>query len=258
MSISSSARAQTHAYIVRVRGEAISSPFVLSLLSEMLCSSEGSRPCGTCEHCNKVSRGIHPDVTVISKPEGKREIQVDQIREAVFGARFMPNEAERRVIVINHADEMNTNAQNALLKLLEEPPRHIVLLLITASPGALLETVRSRCRVVDGGGKATDVPEDIKSLAAQYVDLALAGGERLVEFSFELERTEKHDFALFLTEARKLAAAQLRSAQINGAKMSFARRTHEIIGVTFKAEEYLNRNVSTMHISSLLCAFSLA
>ena len=246
----------THAYIVRARGEAVSSPFVLALVSEMLCSAQGQRPCGVCAHCNKIARGVHPDVTVISRLEGKKDIQVDQIREAVFSASLLPNEAERRVILINRADEMNANAQNALLKLLEEPPRHIVMLLITEAPGELLPTVRSRCRVVEGGGENADIPEDIKALAMRYVTLALAGGEPLVEFSFELESVEKRDFALFLTEARGLTASQLRSALEDGTKKGLANKAREIIDALEKAGEFLNRNVSTMHISALLCAFA--
>ena len=207
-----------------------------------------------CVHCDKIKHGIHPDITVISRLEGKKEIQVDQIREVVFSARFLPNEAERRVIVINHADEMNTNAQNALLKLLEEPPAHIVLLLITDSPGELLPTVSSRCRVTYAGGEAADVPEDIKALATRYVELALTGGEPLVEFSFELDGVERRDFALFLTAVRYVAVSQLRDARISGEKKSLASKARAIIDATVKAEEFLTRNVSTMHISALLCA----
>ena len=246
----------THAHIIRADGEALPSPFVIDLLSSMLCSALENRPCGVCVHCDKIRRGIHPDVTVISRLDGKKEIQVDQIREVVFGASFAPNEAERRVIVINHADEMNANAQNALLKLLEEPPRHIALLLITDSPGGLLPTVRSRCRVLDAGGESEVVPEDIKALAARYVELAFCGGEALLELSFELEQVEKSDFALLLTEIRALAAAKQRHALINNADMAELKRMREIIDITTKADAYLIRNISLLHIASMMCVFS--
>ena len=251
----------SHAYIVRAGVEALPSsaalaPEVMALISEMLCNATEKRPCGVCAHCDKVARGTHPDITIISRLEGKKDIQVDQIREAVFGARLLPNEAERRVIIISPADEMNANAQNALLKLLEEPPKHIALLLITKAPGALLATVRSRCRVFEACGEAVAVPEDIKALAARYVELAIIGGQALVELSFKLESIEKRDFATFLSEARGIASSRLRQAQINGAEMDAQKRAREIITVTIKAEEFLNRNVSTMHISALLCAFS--
>ncbi len=244
----------SHAYIVHTGAETVTSRFVAELLSKMLCSSQSGRPCGTCVHCDKIARGIHPDVTVIARLEGKKEIQVEQIREAVFGARLLPNEAERRVIVIDRADEMNANAQNALLKLLEEPPSHIALLLLTEKPGALLPTVRSRCRIEDAGGEPVEVPEDIKALAGRYFELALRGGEALVEFSFELEKTDKRDFALLLSEVRRIAAGRLRLALENGGGGEISKKAHGIIEASKKAEEYLRRNVSVMHISAMLCA----
>lgn len=256
MKMSNSNRSLYHAYIVRAEGEAAALPRVRALLSEMLCSSAGGRPCGECTHCIKVSRGIHPDITVITKLDGKKEIQVDQIREAVFSARLMPNEAERRVIVINGAHEMNINAQNSLLKLLEEPPKHIAILLLTNEPGSLLPTVRSRCRVLEAGGVPDSIPEEMKALAARYIELALAGGEGLLELSFELSALEKNSFKPFIEEALGLTSRRLRVELETGGDQRAAKRLREIIDAVKKAGEYLDRNVSTLHISALLCVFS--
>lgn len=251
--MSLSNKSLTHAYILRTGS--VLSPAVQSLISEMLCSGEINRPCGECINCVKVARGIHPDVTIIAKPNDKKEIQVDQIREAVFGAHLLPNEAERRVIIVSNAEDMNINSQNALLKILEEPPAHIAILLITGEPGSLLPTVRSRCRIVEAGGGQHDVSDDIKNLADQYVELAFQGGEQLVEFSYELDKTDKQDFSLFLSEVRAFASRRMRQALEKSADIGVSKKAREIIDITKKAEEYLNRNVSIMHISSLLCAF---
>lgn len=242
--------ALSHAYILRLEGEADGSAPVRELVSEMLCDSEGARPCGVCRHCDKVRRGIHPDVFTITRLDNKKEILVEQVREAVNGALLLPNEAARRVILINGADTMNINAQNALLKLLEEPPRHIALVLVTASPGALLPTVRSRCRLIDLGGDSESAPEQIRELAARYFELALQGGAPLAELSFELEKTERPDFAPLLHEVREVASAYMRRALELGKTAADAMR---IIELTRSADEYLRRNVSTIHISALLC-----
>ena len=78
-----------------------------------------------------------------SKGNLKRDITVDQIREISADAYILPNEADRKVYIINEAEKMNLSAQNASLKLLEEPPNGAVLLLCTDNPSALLPTVRS-------------------------------------------------------------------------------------------------------------------
>lgn len=248
--MSLSDRTLPHACIVRLEGGDASSPSVIVLLSRLLCDSD--TPCGSCSHCDKASRGIHPDVTVIKKPSDKKEISVEQVREAVFSARLLPNEAERRVIVIDGAENMNTNAQNALLKLLEEPPAHIALLLITPEPGALLATVRSRCRVIEAGGETETVPEGISKLASRYIECALSGGLALAELSFELEKTDKNDFSLFLAEVRRISMKLLRS-ELEACVRKNTARLREVIEVSKKVELFISRNVSVLHVSALLC-----
>lgn len=104
-----------------------------------VCYSEGEKPCGTCEACRKSE---HPDVTVYGE-EGS--ISVDTVRALRQEAYVMPNEAPRRVMILVGAQNMLPPAQNALLKILEEPPRHVVFILICENRTQLLETIRSRC-----------------------------------------------------------------------------------------------------------------
>ncbi|MDR0838191.1 MAG: hypothetical protein LBN99_00950 [Oscillospiraceae bacterium] len=237
----------SHAYIVR--GGDAASPFTRELIAKMLGET----------HRDKVFRGIHPDVTVvtfeINKNTGKlrTEIIVDQIRDAVFASSVAPNEAEFSVIVVENAHAMNINAQNALLKTLEEPPRHVKLILVTSEPGALLPTVRSRCVLVDSGETGDAVPERIRELAERYLDALARGDTALCEFSFELDDTDKADFALFLPEARRLAAALLRKYAETGASPVPPRTLSRIAELTREAETYLEQNVNVTHIAALVC-----
>lgn len=100
--------------------------------------------CGVCPACQRIARGIHPDVLLI-EPLDSGVIKVDQIRDAVDRAAYRPFEGKRRVVIVDDADALMPQAQNALLKTLEEPPSASVFLLVTARPDALLATVRSRC-----------------------------------------------------------------------------------------------------------------
>jgi len=121
-------------------------------------------PCGACGPCRKIARGVHPDVLVLAEervmakagawePKGGRspskDIVVDQVRDLVDRRLAMKRfEGRHRFVIVDPADAMNAQAQNALLKTLEEPPADTTLVLVAASPDALLPTIRSRCQRV--------------------------------------------------------------------------------------------------------------
>jgi DNA polymerase-3 subunit delta' len=100
--------------------------------------------CGQCPACNRIARGVHPDVLTIL-PGDNGSIKIEQVREALERTIYRPFEGRRRVTIIDDADAMAPAAQNALLKTLEEPPPSSMFILVTCRPDALLATVRSRC-----------------------------------------------------------------------------------------------------------------
>jgi DNA polymerase-3 subunit delta' len=101
--------------------------------------------CGACPSCRRISRGVHADVLVI-EPGETGSIKVDQVRVAIERSGYRPFEGRRRAVIVDDADAMVVEAQNALLKTLEEPPNASTFILITSRPDVLLPTVRSRCQ----------------------------------------------------------------------------------------------------------------
>ena len=114
------------------------------LLAAAMECEQPSPPCLTCRSCRKVLSGNHPDVIVVDEPE-KKQVPVEKIRQARTDAFVRPNEGQRKVFLIPRAQDMNTHAQNALLKILEEPPAYGAFLLLSDAPEKLLPTIRSRC-----------------------------------------------------------------------------------------------------------------
>ena len=133
-----------HAYIISGPEGSGRHTLARILAQAMVCREESGGPCGRCAACKKVQAGIHPDVAVWSGEEGK-PITVDQIRQLRSDAYVRPNEAPRKVYLLEGADRMNPSAQNAMLKLLEEGPAYAAFLLLAENSAALLPTVRSRC-----------------------------------------------------------------------------------------------------------------
>ncbi len=113
------------------------------LAAAILCKGS-PKPCGSCAHCRKVAAGSHPDFITIDDPE-KKTVPIDLVRKARADLYVMPNEADKKIYLFPRAQDMQEPSQNALLKVLEEPPAHGVLILVANNPEKLLPTVRSRC-----------------------------------------------------------------------------------------------------------------
>ncbi|MBR1711114.1 MAG: DNA polymerase III subunit delta' [Clostridia bacterium] len=112
-----------------------------------LCRGE-QKPCGVCGPCKRVLAETHPDFHIMTPADGKREISVGQMRELIHEAEVHSFEDGVKVFFIPEAEKMNTAAQNALLKTLEEPTSQTVFILCTVHASALLPTIVSRCRVI--------------------------------------------------------------------------------------------------------------
>ena len=118
-----------------------------AMAASIVCPIQPNVGCGECSTCLRILRHRHPDVHHVV-PEGTF-ILVDQIRESVISeATRSPFEAPGKVFILEEADRMNPAAQNALLKTLEEPTAGTVFILLSAREEELLDTIRSRCRVV--------------------------------------------------------------------------------------------------------------
>ena len=101
------------------------------------------KPCGECSQCKKAIGAIHPDISEYIPAGTANSFHVDTVRNIINDAYVQPNEADYKIYMAN-AHCMNQNAQNALLKILEEPPKYVVFILTTNSKSALLSTVLSR------------------------------------------------------------------------------------------------------------------
>ncbi len=92
-----------------------------------------------------VERDGHPDVLWLKPREEGKLISVDEVRAFRREAYTLPNQAPKKVMIIDHCESLNDNGQNAILKILEEPPAHVVFLLLASEREAMLPTIRSRC-----------------------------------------------------------------------------------------------------------------
>ena len=109
--------------------------------------------CDQCLACRKIEHGNHADVHWLRPESRLRLIKIDQVRGLIQEINLKPTEAEYKVAVIVAADRLKTEAANAFLKTLEEPPPRSILILLTTDPQRILETIRSRCLRLNLGGE---------------------------------------------------------------------------------------------------------
>ena len=136
------------------------------IAAAMLCA-EPDAPCGVCRSCRKVLGGNHPDYITIDDPS-KKTVPVDLIRQARSDIYIRPNEGKRKIYLFPRAQDMGIPAQNALLKILEEPPAYGVFFLLADNPEKLLPTIRSRCTEL----KLQPLPQELlhRQLTEEFPD----------------------------------------------------------------------------------------
>lgn len=163
----------------------------------ILCRQEHTG-CGSCSSCLKLKTQNHPDLMEVH-PEGAsvKNAQIESLQEFLY---IRPFESPYKVAVIHMAHLMTEQAQNRLLKVLEEPPEYALIFFVTHNPQGLLETIRSRCQIIDFNADAfmSGFDDDITQKAVDFVlSLAYKDAGRLLEYA-SYAKEDKVKFIMFL------------------------------------------------------------
>ena len=211
--------------------------------------------CGACPTCQRIVRGQHADVVLLDSG-GDASIKIQALRERVLDAvGYRPFEAARRVFIIDGADTLTPQAQDALLKTLEEPPSTTILILVTAYPDTLLATVQSRCRRLRFGPLSdADVARVLVErcgfdrVAARTL-AATAGGSvsaALLSETGHAEADREAAVGLIASAAREAPAGRLRAAD-RLAKHGSKRRDRDALGARLAISASLFRDLAAAH-----------
>ena len=254
------ARRLSHAYILSAPGREEGLDMARSLAADVLCSRGEGRACGLCRDCRKAAAGTHPDITLVSRltddrGREKKNIMVDQIRALVADSQVLPNEAERKVYVIDQAELMNEEAQNAALKLLEEPPARLTILLCTANAHSLLPTVRSRCVEIHSEKGEAEGSEESALLAEEYLSCLGSGDSwRLCGFCMSHEGMDGAALLSFLQALERAVVDRLCGRAPMGGLESA--QLGALCALIDRCRSYLRVNTGVKHIFGLLAVFS--
>lgn len=181
----------------------------LALIQVLFCTQPiNGDACGSCTSCRKLATGNHPDLQFLSPLPDKRDISIEQVRELQQVLSLRPYEATRKACLIEPADRMNEKSANALLKTLEEPPGHAIIILLTTQADLLLATIRSRCQHLRFSPLQDQVIEELMrqngiepTLAAELAPLAEGSMERALTLESEGDEAKRRELLACLAQA---------------------------------------------------------
>lgn len=147
-----------HAYLFAGPAQTGKMATALALAQMVNCLEPGA-PCGDCASCHKIAGGNHPDVHIIGNSD-EDAIKIDEVRQMLAQVGLRAYEAQTKVFILHEAQRMTTEAANALLKTLEEPAGHTLIILTSAVAESCLATIKSRCHIVKFFAQEDRLPQD--------------------------------------------------------------------------------------------------
>lgn len=150
----------SHAYLFTGNNDLGKSEMAKEFAQTIFCQKKVTDNCGSCLSCRKIKHGNHPDFKIIKVKEGHKNILIDQIRELKKEVNYKPYESKYKVYIIDHAEKMTVQAQNSLLKTLEEPPEYVIIILTNENKNELIPTIISRCQNVKLYNQPVEIVKD--------------------------------------------------------------------------------------------------
>ena len=263
--------------------------FAREIAAALFCRGE-HKPCGSCSQCRKVPERNHPDVEYYGGDGSRRSFHIDTIRQLRQNAWLLPGEAPCRVCVLCGAENMTDQAQNALLKILEEPPEHTVFILTAENRAMLLPTILSRVQTIrlepltpaeilpvlrercpdqpgeklewaaetaDTIGQALALLADESlqkhaQLAQRMLELLCNGSEYDLLTAVEPVSRKREDLLEVCTQLRQLLTAELTRAASGGESRFSTRRITRMLEALDDLLPRVQQNGNTLLLSTLL------
>ena len=218
----------------------------LHIAKSVVCTSD-NKPCGVCNGCRTADNYANPDISFVSPQNDKKFISVDRIRALRQEAFVMPHSAEKRVFIIEDAENLNEQGQNALLKILEEPPKTVVFILLVSSRTTLLETVVSRCSVFilsHSSDNITKLEED----AREFLSFLFENREYdmlVLTKKYEKDRQKAQDF---LNAVKCECVNMIKTGELSNYRAKILSKIFD------KTGDYIRSVTTNVNMTMLFCA----
>lgn len=166
-----------HGTLLECENEELSLKLAHIIANALVCVGE-NKPCGECSACRKAIGNNHPDIyETDGKTKKSDAFTVDSVREIRTNAFIVPNEANAKIYILKNGQNMNEQAQNALLKILEEPPHYVYFIILTSQKSKMLDTVLSRVSVYSLAASSGSITDEEREYVKEFVTAILSPNE---------------------------------------------------------------------------------
>lgn len=165
-------RSLPHAIIIQSKNSEFIKDYLKEFLANAMCASKDGKPCKKCSDCIKIEAESHPDVKFIEPEKDAGPIKIEHIRDIREDAHIISNEGGYKFYIITNGERLTVQAQNAFIKILEEPPKNVIFIICTEFLSSLISTVRSRCQVFKCL-EIENLSDSAENLAKEFVEAIL-------------------------------------------------------------------------------------
>lgn len=259
-----------HAILIDAGSASARDELAMYIANAFVC--ENGIPCKSCINCLKISNNSHPDV-IISDPDAENEkiFKIGAVRDIRKDAYILPNEAKHKVYILKNVDRMNIQAQNALLKIIEEPPEYARFILICESRASLLETIMSRVTPFNLGSDDYRITDEKMQKADELADKMVRALASVTELEFmrltaQLEKDKEllspvlssmqlilRDAVAVSTANNQLLTLHAETARLIASKLPL-RTIIELVRVTEHFFDCINKNANKNLLITRLCS----
>lgn len=253
-------RAKTHTLpqtlLLEGGDETVRRTLAKQMAAAIVCRDKTNAPCGVCLACKKCASGNHPDISVFAPEKKNAQFKVEVCRQIRQDAFVVPNDGDCKVYILEDSQNMNDSSENALLKILEEPPRGVYFILTCDSRASMLPTVLSRATTVSLTGDCTPFSEETVQTATALAEALCKDSEwelLCACAAFKKEREEIRSVLLCLCDILTEALC-VKSGGTGGeaAKALAGKRTKEKLYAAQKETEALLQSAARNANTNLL------
>lgn len=242
----------SHAIIIESDDIQKAEEFFGNIIKIMFCTGD-SKPCGKCGNCIKLESKSHPDVVTIEATGKNKSIKIDDVRKIREDAYIVSNEGSGKFYIIKNAEFMTVQAQNALIKILEEPPKNVTFVLICEFSENLLSTIRSRSHIFKIKSDSENEESNISALAKKIAGESLSGrNDKILEYISECS-SDRKEFKVLIENIIESFIDYLKSESIDKKTAgSLARKMGKLRDLATLVDKNVNINLLVCAVCSCL------
>lgn len=254
-----------HGVLVECENEQDGVDFARYIANCLVCRGE-TKPCLKCPDCLKAEKDGHPDIFETDGIKGKsKNFTVDAVREIRSSAFIVPNESDKKIYILKNGQNMNEQAQNALLKILEEPPTYVFFIIVTTSRSTMLETVLSRVQTYSILSDEIKISEKEENAVKDFVDALLSVDElKLMEATAVFQKNNQFAKSVIMLLSEVFRDALVKKSgytremhfpeQVNALCMALTSKSLlQLVSVCDKLIESVDRNCNNNLLLVRMC-----